>query len=138
MDTKVSPSGARGLMMSVAIDGEHVVVSLLGEIDADNASSLLSAASAVLETGDRSLRIDCSAVTYLDWSVLRDLLICEACLGREGVDVKLRNVPNHVRDVLKRTQLEHLIEPDASVRAVTGRTEASTGARCAVLAAVGS
>ena len=44
MDTKGSPSGARGLMMSVVIDGEHVVVSLLGEIDADNASSVLSAA----------------------------------------------------------------------------------------------
>ena len=138
MDTKVSPSGARGLMMSVAIDGEHVVVSLLGGIDADNVGSLLSAASAVVATSDRSLRIDCSAVTYLDWGVLRDVLICEACLGREGVDVKLRNVPNHVQDVLKRAQLEHLIEPDASVPAVTRRREASTAGRCAVLAAVGS
>jgi anti-anti-sigma factor len=112
MDAQRFGAGTAGLAMSVSIDGEHVVVSLHGQIDAENAASLLPAAVAAV-AGDRSLRIDFAAVTFMDSSVLRQLLVCEACLGRDGVDVKLRNVSSPVRELLGRVQLTHLIEADS-------------------------
>jgi anti-anti-sigma factor len=82
---------------------------LHGKIDADNVGALLPVAAAVV-AGDGSLRIDFAAVTFMDPSVLRQLLACEACLGRNGVDVKLRNVSDDVRAVLERAHLTQLIE----------------------------
>ncbi len=108
----------RGLALTVGIDGEHVVLSLSGEIDADNAALLPPAASAAV-AGDKSLRIDFSAVTFMDSGALRQLLICEACLERDGVDVKVRCVPDHVRRLLDIAHLSHLIEEERQELAVT-------------------
>jgi anti-anti-sigma factor len=113
MDRQRVCSEFAGLEMSIAIEGVHVVISLHGEIDADNAGSLLPVAAGVVAR-DQSLRIDFTDVTFMDSSVLRQLLVCEACLGRDGVDVKLRNVSGQVRQVLERAHLSHLIETDES------------------------
>jgi anti-anti-sigma factor len=102
-------AGRRGLPLSVEIDGAHVVIRLRGEIDVSNADLLLPAAVGAV-AGDDSLRLDLADVTFLDVGALRQLLICEACLARDGVDVKLRNVPAHIRQVLEHAQLAHLIE----------------------------
>jgi anti-anti-sigma factor len=103
--------GRRGLPFYVTIEGEHVVIHLAGEIDIANADLLLPAAVTAV-AGDSSLRLDLTSVTFLDAGALRQLLICEACLARDGVDVKLRNVPEHVRHVLEHAQLTHLLERD--------------------------
>jgi anti-anti-sigma factor len=115
---EASRPGRRGLPFSVTIEAQHVVIHLAGEIDVANADLLLPAAVAAV-AGDSSLRLDLTEVTFLDAGALRQLLICEACLARDGVDVKLRNVPAHVRNVLEHARLTHLIESDPVGRPAT-------------------
>ena len=112
--------GRRGLPFYVTIEGEHVVIHLAGELDIANADLLLPAAVTAV-AGDSSLRLDLTSVTFLDAGALRQLLICEACLARDGVDVKLRNVPEHARHVLEHAQLTHLIERDGIRRPTVPR-----------------
>jgi anti-anti-sigma factor len=95
--------------MSVAVEGEHVVISLIGEVDIANAGLLPDRVSTVVD-GHNSVRLDLAQVTFLDASALRGFLMCEAGLGRKGVDLKLRNVPDHARRIFEVTSLTHLIE----------------------------
>lgn len=88
------------------------MLALHGDIDTAAAASLLPVAAATV-AGDRSLRIDFSAVTSIDPGVLRQLLMCEAALGRDGVDIKLRHVSAEMRAALERAHLDYLIEMDA-------------------------
>jgi anti-anti-sigma factor len=104
-----SDDADQGLQMSVAMEGEQVVISLIGEIDIANAALLPHRVSTIVD-GVKPVRLDLTQVTFLDASALRGILMCEAGLGRKGVDLKLRNVPDHAKRIFEVTHLTHLIE----------------------------
>ena len=98
-----------GLPMSVAVEGEHLVVSLRGEIDVGNAEVLPAALLAATSGSDTSVMIDIGEVTFLDSSGLRAILICEATLRREDISLKVRNPTEQARRVFEITGLRHLL-----------------------------
>jgi anti-sigma B factor antagonist len=98
-----------GLPMSVAVEGEHLVVSLRGEIDVGNAEVLPAALLAATSAFDTSVMIDIGEVTFLDSSGLRAILICEATLRREDISLKVRNPSEQARRVFEITGLRHLL-----------------------------
>jgi anti-sigma B factor antagonist len=97
-----------GLPVSVAVEGDDLVVYLSGEIDISNADGLPSTLFAAA-SGDRKVLIDIGQVSFLDSSGLRAILICEATLSREGVSVKVRNPTDQSRRVFEISGLRHLL-----------------------------
>jgi anti-sigma B factor antagonist len=95
--------------MSFAIDGDHLVISLEGEIDAANADALPAAVCAAVN-GDKSVLIDISQVSFLDSSFLRAILLCTAGLEADGVEVRVRNPRSQARRLFETTGLTHMLD----------------------------
>ncbi len=109
-------TGADDLPMSspgfeVAFDVEHgtLVIELAGEIDMANAEALPAIVAGAVN-GDTSVRIDISGVTFLDSALLRSLLMCQARLALDGVDVKVRNPSPQAQSIFEITNLTSLLE----------------------------
>lgn len=102
------PHGA-GLAVNWLIDGQHVVIALSGEIDLANVDALPDAIAGAIGR-DSSVRIDIADVTFLDSSLLRLLLICEASCARRGVELKVRNPTDQARRIFELTRLTSLLE----------------------------
>lgn len=92
-----------------AADAAPAVLVLRGELDGELVAAMFPTAAAAA-ADHPSLRIDMSAVTSMDLDALHQLLVCEERFGRLGVDVRLRNVPVQVRQLIQQTQLMRLIE----------------------------
>ena len=90
-------------------DGDHVVVTIVGEVDASNADDLIDAITEGAGT-HTAVRVDMVAVEFMDSSLLRALLQCQARFARVGVDFKVRNVTPQARRVFAITRLESLLE----------------------------
>lgn len=97
------------LDVSWSIDGPHLVVAVGGELDAANADALPHVITSALGA-DSSVRLDMSAVEFMDSSVLRALLQCQARLAVAGVDFKVRNVSPQARRIFEITSLATLID----------------------------
>jgi anti-sigma B factor antagonist len=95
--------------MSFAIDGDHLVISLEGEIDAANADALPAAVCAAVN-GDKSVLIDISQVSFLDSSFLRAILLCTAGLEADGVEVRVRNPRSQARRLFETTGLTRMLD----------------------------
>ena len=98
-----------GLEISFAVDGRHLIVSLAGEIDVANADLLPAVVAGALK-GDDSVRIDIAEVTFLDSSLLRALVVCQANLQAAGIDVRVRNPSPQALRVFELTSLTSLVE----------------------------
>ncbi len=98
-----------GLPISFSVDDRHLVVALSGEIDVANASLLPAVVAGALK-GDDSVRIDLADVTFLDSSLLRALVVCQANLQATGVDLRVRNASPQARRVFELTSLTSLME----------------------------
>lgn len=99
-----------GLPVSVAVEGDDLVVYVKGDIDIGNADGLPAALLAATSGTDTSVLIDIAEVTFLDSSGLRAILICEATLSREGITLKVRNATEQSRRVFEISGLRHLLE----------------------------
>src|SRR5690606_24638551 len=99
--------GAHSLPTSRAAEGGPAVVTLRGELDGDVVAAMFPTAAAAA-SDHPSLRIDMTAVTSMDLGALHQLLVCEERFGRLGIEVRLRNVPAHVRQLIQQTQLMRL------------------------------
>lgn len=102
-----------GLAVDWTVEGRHLVVSLSGEVDAANADALHDAIVGALGR-DTSVRVDIGAVTFLDSSLLRALLICQARLAVTGVDLKVRNPTAAALRIFEITDLTSLLEAPPS------------------------
>lgn len=98
-----------GLSVDWAIDGPHLVVALSGEIDLSNSQALPDAIAAGLGTGS-SVRVDIGNVTFLDSSLLRALLMCQARLAPIGIDLKVRNACPQARRIFEIAHVDSLLE----------------------------
>lgn len=98
-----------GLAVDWSIDGRHVVIALSGEIDLANVDALPGAIAGAIGS-DSSIRIDIAGVTFLDSSLLRLLLICEANCAQRGIELKVRNPTDQARRIFELTSLTALIE----------------------------
>lgn len=97
--------------MAVAwsVSGDQVVIAFAGEIDASNADALVLAVGAVPHD-HRPVRVDMSAVGFMDSSLLRALLRCQAHFAMAGVDFKVRDLTEQARRVFELAHLDSLIE----------------------------
>lgn len=103
------PGELAGMSLATRLDGPHLVVFLGGEIDISNAELLPQfVVGACL--GCESVRIDIAHVTFLDSSLLRALLICQAEFIQAGVDFKVRNATDQARRIFEMTSLGSLLE----------------------------
>jgi anti-sigma B factor antagonist len=100
---------AARLPMSFTIEGEHLVISVEGEIDAANADALPAAVCAAVN-GDKSVLIDISRVSFLDSSFLRAILLCTSGLEADGVEVRVRNPRSQARRLFETTGLTHMLD----------------------------
>lgn len=116
-----------------AADGGPAVLALRGDIDGEIVAAMFPTAAAAA-ADHPALRIDMAAVTSMDLGALHQLLVCEERFGRLGVEVRLRNVPVQVRQLVQQTQLMRLIE---SVLPEPAQPEPALGAPARPLAAAG-
>lgn len=100
---------AAGLDVAFAVEGPHLVASLSGDVDLVNVEALPAVLAGAV-SGDESLRIDIGAVTFLDSSLMRALLISESQLTATGVDVKVRHATPQAQRVFELTGLTSLLE----------------------------
>jgi anti-anti-sigma factor len=98
-----------GLPVDWSIDGPHLIVALRGEIDLSNAQALPDAVAAGLGTGT-SVRVDIAEVTFLDSSLLRALLLCQARLAPSGIDIRVRNAAPQARRIFELANVASLLE----------------------------
>jgi anti-anti-sigma factor len=98
-----------GLDVSFAVDGRYLVVALRGEIDAANVAALPTVVAGA-SNGDDAVRLDIGDVTFLDSSLLRAILACEAMLAATGVELKVRRPTEQARRIFEITSLSYLLE----------------------------
>lgn len=103
------PMSSPGFEVAFNVEHETLVIELAGEIDLDNAEALPAIVAGAVN-GDASVRIDIAGVTFLDSALLRSLLICQARLAVDGVDVKVRNASPQARSIFEMTNLASLLE----------------------------
>jgi anti-anti-sigma factor len=109
-DTVELRLGSIGMAMTESAVNGLVVVNLSGEIDLSNADDLPPALSQVATTPDVSaVHVDLAAVSFIDSSGLRALLISEAHLAKVGSEFKVCNPTEHTRRLFELTGLTHLI-----------------------------
>jgi anti-anti-sigma factor len=92
------------LDVTVRIDRRTTVV-LAGEIDASNADALRSVLHHLLDAGARSIRLDCSELSYLDAAMLRVIAETLHRLDRRGGDLTLIGMSGLGRRLLALTGL---------------------------------
>jgi len=98
-----------GLPITVAIEGNHLVVALAGEVDLSNAGLLITAISAATSESDAAVLIDIADVTFVDSAFLRAVVLCQQALERDGISVKVRNANEQARRVFEITRLTELL-----------------------------
>jgi anti-sigma B factor antagonist len=118
---RVEPAGAFTIEHVTAPGGIGVVV-LAGELDMAATSAVRTRVDAA--AGARGLVIDLAAVTFIDSSILKELLRAGAELGRYDTRLVLAAVPPPVQRLLDLTRTTELfsIAPDreAALRAIEG------------------
>lgn len=98
-----------GLDLSVDVEGPYLVVALRGEVDASNVGALPTVVAGATN-GDDAVRLDIGEVTFLDSSLLRAILACEAMLATTGVEFKVRRATDQARRIFEITSLAYLLE----------------------------
>jgi len=98
-----------GLPIAVSIEGEHLVISLAGEVDLSNAGVLTTAISAATSESDAAVLIDIAEVSFVDSAFLRTVVLCQQALARHGISVKVRNPNEQARRVFEITHLTELL-----------------------------
>lgn len=107
-DEPVTP-GLGALNVSFVSEGSTLVATLSGEVDMANAEALPPAVLAVADAHTH-VRIDIAEVTFLDSSLLRALLICQARLAAAGGELKVRNASPQAQRIFEVTNLGSLLE----------------------------
>jgi anti-anti-sigma factor len=108
----------KSMTLRIRAYGEHAVVALSGELDAEGAAC---AAAAVAAAGDRVI-IDLTALEYIDCCALSALLGVQHRARRAGGDVLLAAPQILVRRVLELTGATETIGVFASVPAAAAGT----------------
>jgi anti-sigma B factor antagonist len=115
----VEPAGAFTVEDLPGPDGVGIVV-LAGELDMAATAAVRARVDAA--AGARGIVIDLAEVTFIDSSMLKELLRAGAELGRYDTRVVLARVPQPVQRLLDLTRTTELfsIEPDreAALRAI--------------------
>jgi anti-anti-sigma factor len=73
-------------------------------------SDALPTVVAGASSGDDAVRLDIADVTFLDSSLLRAILECEARLAATGVELKVRRPTEQARRIFEITSLSYLLE----------------------------
>ena len=99
------PAGAFALERATAPDGVEIVT-LSGELDLAAAPSLRSCVDALV--GTRAVVIDVSGATFVDSSMLKELLRANSELARYGTRMVVAGTPPAVRRLLDLTRTAKL------------------------------
>lgn len=95
--------------VNVVSDGRDAVATLAGEADMSNADQFAALITGTV-AGCQTVRIDIAGLTFLDSSMLRALLICQAQLAANGVDVKVCRPTPQARQIFELTSLTSLLD----------------------------
>lgn len=96
---------------TAASDGARpsVAVHLAGEQDLETAPETRGRLADLLRHGDRHVVVDLGRVTFFDTSALEVLLEAHRLGAATGAGMSLRNVPEHVRRVLRVTGSDQVL-----------------------------
>lgn len=97
------------LSTDVVMDGTRAQVRVVGDLDLEGAPVLDEEFRALLALGVKTVVVDMSAVTFLDSTGLRALIVGRELLGAGGATITLHGVSGVVERVLQMTGLMELL-----------------------------
>jgi anti-sigma B factor antagonist len=104
---------AESLMITTTIDDDgHVILAVAGEVDLATAPQLAQCLTAIT---DRDVRVDLSAVTFLDSSGVSALVAGSRALTAGGHRLRTFGERDNVRRVLEISGLDSLFHGDEAV-----------------------
>lgn len=95
-------------------DDRRAAITVRGELDAAIAPALRAELARHLDAGCRVLRIDVSAVTFIDSTVLGEFIFASERCFRDRGSLILTNVPPKVRRIVEIAGLEALLLIDTA------------------------
>ncbi|MFC8095358.1 STAS domain-containing protein [Streptomyces sp. NPDC057301] len=105
-----SPNPRLTIVRSAEVwNGHDLVMSLIGELDADTAPAVCEATVSVMSNGGRRILVDLSGVTLCDNASLYTLLGVRHALSHAGGELTLISPSEAVRLALLRTGLRELL-----------------------------
>ena len=105
------------LRWSVALDGDHVLVALDGEMDMSNAQSFTAALRELVDTRPAAVIVDLRDLSYLDSSGIHCFVNTAAHASTVGCDLIVENPPHTVRRVMELCGVVEFLLPQSNGRA---------------------
>jgi len=93
-----------------AVDGDVLILSADGGLDASNAESLVRELKTLVDAGARKLIVDASKLHYISSYGIAVLVRLHKKLAESGGDVKLASVSSRVSRLITLVGLEHVFE----------------------------
>lgn len=112
LSTRPAPEPARTAAIERAEAPDRVFLALAGRITWTSGQALHDAALAVIESG-RALIIDLGECDYLDSTLLGTLHEVVEAAGAAGVDVRVQNVPEAVRQSFQELSMRDVLERES-------------------------
>ncbi len=97
------------------IDRDVLILRADGGLNSQTAQQFVEELAALVDAGIRKIIVDCTLLDYLSSYGISVLLRVHARMRKRGGDVKLCGVKGVVNDVLKITNLDHVLHVYADV-----------------------
>jgi anti-sigma B factor antagonist len=108
------PGTPTGRIRTTASDDWRAAIELRGELDLVRAAELRSELQRHLDAGRRIIRIDTARLTFIDSTIINELLTASARCQREHGALILTHVPPRIRRIITLTGLDNLLLIDTA------------------------